>query len=145
MVSISTRSENYNGLYMTDDALYAVVYYSAYYMTDSEKRFGLAMLSIFDAGTGDEIYHLGFGSDEYRSAFNTLFVDGTSAFCGGYAYHPTASDGFLSWFAEVDITDIGGNGGSELPVLSADVEGVESAERAPDPYMPEEGRGCEIR
>lgn len=148
MINKSTYSENYDGLFVTDDALYAVGYYSSYYKTDSEKHFGLAMLSIFDAQTGDEIYHLGFGNEEYESGFNTLFVDGTRAFCGGYTNYSTPGGGFQSWFAEIDIAGIGGNGGSELPVLSADVEGVESVdrvERAPGPYMPEQGRGCEDR
>ena len=130
MVSISTHSENYRGLYVTDDALYAIGLYSEYYTSDKGLRHALAFLSIFETGMGDEVYHLGFGSEEYQSGFNSIFVDGSRAYCGGYTQYVTYGDGFQSWFAEVDIDNLDSADGSEYPAVKPVVKGTES----PRPY-----------
>jgi len=125
MVRLSAQSENYHDLYVTNDVLYASGIFSSCYNSGTGIHYGLALLSMFDTGTGDEIYHLGFGSEEYRSGFNSLVVDGTSAFCGGYTNYSTSGGGFSSWFAEIGIDNPGGAARSGLPVLSKPVKGTE--------------------
>ena len=137
MISISTQSDNYQALYVTGDVLYAAGGYSSSYNSLSGFHYGLALLSMFDTGTGDEIYHLGFGSEEYRSGFNSLIVDGMRVFCGGYTNYSTSGGGFRSWFAEIGIDNVEGAARSGLPVLSTTVKGTECR---PGPYTRAEDR-----
>jgi hypothetical protein len=125
IVSLSSHSENYAELYVTDDGLYAAGNLAESFTPTGELHHGFALLSKFDLGTGDEIYHLGFGSEDYQSGFNCVIVDGVRAFCGGYTNYNASGGGFEAWFTEIDIDDLDGAVTSELPVLLPIMEGAE--------------------
>jgi len=121
--SVSTHSERYYGLYVADNRVYAAGKYDSYVKTSSGEQFGLAVISIFDAMTGDEIYHIGLGAADYASAFNSLIVEGTRAYCCGMTNHFTNDAGYQAWFAEVTINDFEGAPRSGLPASLPVVEG----------------------
>lgn len=121
--SVSTHSERYYGLYVADNRVYAAGKYDSYVKTSSGEYFGLAVISIFDAMTGDEIYHIGLGAADYASAFNSLIVEGTQAYCCGMTNHFTNDGGYQAWFAEVTIDDLEGTPRSGLPSFLPAVEG----------------------
>ena len=123
MFSVSTHSENYHGLYVADNRLYAVGEYDSYMKTSSGEVFGLAVISIFDAMTGDEIYHVGLGSDDYDSWFNWLIVEGTMAYCCGATNRYTIDGGSQAWFAEITLDNLGGEPRAGLPASLPAVEG----------------------
>jgi hypothetical protein len=115
MVSLSTHTDRYKGLFVTQNALYAVGEYNAYLTTGNNRMYGLALLSIFDPETGDEVYHLGLGNKEYSSSFSDLHVDGTKAYCTGYTNYQKANENSQGWFAEVKIDSLGTSATAELP------------------------------
>jgi hypothetical protein len=117
MVSLSTHSDRYKGLFVTQNALYAVGEYNGYLTTGDNRVYGLALVSIFDPATGNEVYHLGLGNKEYSSSFSDLHVDGTKAYCAGYTNYQKANENSQGWFAEVKIDSLGTSATAELPQL----------------------------
>lgn len=115
VISISPWSERYYGLYATGNVLYAVGRYGAYQKSKSNEQFGLAFLSIFDLNTGNEKYHLGLGSEEYASTFNSIIVEGSRAYCSGWTNSFVLDEGREAWFAEVSLDGLVQASRAELP------------------------------
>jgi hypothetical protein len=80
-------------------------------------------VSIFDAMTGDEIYHIGLGTADYESAFYSLIVEGAQAYCCGMTNRYTIAGGYQAWFAEVSLDGLEGAPQSSLPVSLPALEG----------------------
>jgi hypothetical protein len=120
MVSLSSHSDSYKGVFVTDNALYAVGTYNGYYMTQTNLVYGLALVSIFDPATGDAVYHVGLGDKEYASDLNAVYVDGTKAFCAGFTKYYKINESSQGWFVEVKIDSLGASATAELPQILED-------------------------
>jgi hypothetical protein len=120
MVSLSSHSDSYKGVFVTDNALYAAGTYNGYYIISNNLVYGLALVSIFDPATGNEVYHLGLGSKEYASNFNAVYTDGTKAFCAGYTNYHKVNESSQGWFVEVKIDSLGSLATAELPQILED-------------------------
>lgn len=116
-VTLSKYGETYYGFYVTNEALYVSGVYSSYTTTSNKKRYGLALVSIFDRDSGQAKYHLGLGSKDYRSGFNTVLVEGTRAYCAGWTNNVVDDGGSQAWFVEVSLDNLPITNGAELQVL----------------------------
>ncbi|MFH1754683.1 MAG: hypothetical protein ABIA59_03170 [Candidatus Latescibacterota bacterium] len=114
MIELSRYSEVFSGIHVTDNEIYAVGEYASYVQTESNRRFGYALISILDTHTGIEKYHLGFGSPDYSSYFGSTFVDGARAFCAGWRDRMYLDGGYRAWLAEVKIDSLAGSTKLEL-------------------------------
>jgi hypothetical protein len=117
MTSLSKHDDNYRSLFVAQNVLYAVGAYNAHATTSDNRVYGLALLSIFDPATGDEVYHLGFGDKEYHSSFSSIFVDGAKAYCAGRTNYQKNGESAQGWFAEIKIDSLSTSATAELPEI----------------------------
>jgi hypothetical protein len=132
IVSISKHSDDYYDIYVTDEALFASGRYDHYRKTSNDRMYGLAFLSIFDPFTGAEKYHLGLGSNEYDSGFNSTLISGTGAFCAGWTNQVISGEGYQAWFAEVGLEGVPNANFLEIPEMPA-AAGAHGEAEAPHP------------
>lgn len=118
MIELSGHSEGFSGMHAVDGILYVVGEYDSYINTDTGRRFGYALISILDAHTGVEKYHLAFGSPDNSSYFGSIFVDGARAFCAGWTERVYLDGGYRAWFAEVKIDNLSGSAAAELRTIN---------------------------
>ena len=103
-IVLSQYRENYYCVYATDQELYAAGRYSSFLHTSTDQLFGYGLLSKFDLTSGDVEYHHSFGSELYSSFFNTLYVEGLTAYAAGKTKHYTNSGGYQAMFATIDAS-----------------------------------------
>ena len=123
-VILSSYSENYYSLFTTGGIVYAGGNYSSYVKSSSGEMHGLAMISMFDAESGEEIYHIGLGSTEYGSGFYSIYIIGDRAYCGGYTKYYVEDGNFVGWFVEVSLGNLMNSKRSELPLILPVRKGV---------------------
>jgi hypothetical protein len=117
VVTLSKHSDGYYNVCVMPGGVCAVGVFDSYLTSSTDVHYGLALISVFDRGTGAEIYHLGFGGADYRSGFYTILPSGAHAFCGGVTDYSTSESGYRGWFTEIELDGIGSLGRSSLPVL----------------------------
>jgi len=135
VVSLSQTSDTFNGLFVTEDALYAVGEYSHFYNIPSQRDFGLGWLSKIRLETGEVISNMSFGNVRYDARFYTAWVRGTSAYCAGWTVDGVDNAGYRCWFAEVDL--------SQPPSWKAPIstENIESVMSVNDSFNKRHPRG----
>lgn len=103
-IALSQYADYYYCVYTDNLGLYAAGRYSSFLNTGTQRLFGYGLLSKFDLATGDAEYHLSFGDDQYRTAFNTLHVEGTTAWAAGWTHDHVNDGGCQAWFASIDLS-----------------------------------------
>ena len=142
-VNISKRSDNYSSVFATSSALYVAGRVSHYMNTEGNTQRGLALLSVFDPATGNARHHIAFGNYDYQSAFYSLFVDGTSAFCSGSTKYSVLHGTYQGWYVEINCSGLGASGLGESHDMT--VPGSDSAEECPDRRDSRSGSSLDAR
>jgi len=114
-VSITKQSDNFSDLRLGGGKLFLSGICLHYFVTDTNREYGRALISIFDPATWKALYHLGFGSKDYASGFNSIVMIGTRAYCGGWTNKPLSNGNFQAWFAEINLDALTSEGLTELP------------------------------
>lgn len=128
-VNISQRSDNYSSVFATSSALYVAGGVSHYMNTEGNAQRGLALLSVFDPATGNARHHAAFGNYDYQSAFYSMFVDGTRAFCAGSTKYSVLHGTYQGWHVEINCDGLGASGLRESPDMT--VPGYDRAVECP--------------
>ncbi|UCF04140.1 MAG: hypothetical protein JSV33_09305 [bacterium] len=103
-VILSQYTECFRSCFLDNGILYITGNYSNFVILESSEVFGYGLLSTVNPLTGDLISHMSFGDEGYSSAFNTLFVDGTTVFAAGYTNYANEGGTYQAWFVVIDIS-----------------------------------------
>jgi hypothetical protein len=103
-VTLSQYTERFSSSFLDNGILYITGKYSNFVIKESDEVFGYGLLSAVNPQTGDLISHMSFGDENYGSAFNTLFVDGTTVFAAGYTNYTVEGGTYQAWFVAIDIS-----------------------------------------
>ncbi len=109
-INISKRSDSYSSVFATASALYATGAVSHYMTTEDNLQYGLALFSVFDPATGNARHHIALGSYDYQSAFYSMFVDETRAFCAGHTKYSVLHGTYQGWFVEINCDGLEASG-----------------------------------